>query len=62
MTLVTVSLAPEVIPTKVLPTLGKIPLVKENIKSTVTICSIPTLTYLTLAGGEGGSEKIIESP
>ena len=62
LTLVTVSLAVETTPTRLLPILGKIPLVNESSKSLVACASIVTLTYFTLAGGLGGSANTIESP
>ena len=60
-TLVTVNLALELVPVNWLPTLGKIPLWLVKVKSTVLIWLIVRLTYLTLAGGCGGSENTIES-
>ena len=60
-TLVTVRRAPDEVPTTVLPILGKIPLILVNVRSTVCIRLIVTFTYLTLAGGCGGSTNTIES-
>ena len=60
-TFVTVKRAPDEVPTTVLPILGKIPLILLKFKSTVCIRLIVTFTYLTLAGGCGGSTNTIES-
>ena len=60
-TFVTVKRALDEVPTTVLPTLGKIPLILVNVRSTVCIRLIVTFTYLTLAGGCGGSTNTIES-
>ena len=61
-TLVTVRRAVEEIPISVFPTLGKIPLVLMNVNATIAIGSTETFTYLTLAGGCGGSLKTMDSP
>ena len=61
-TLVTINLAVLAVPTRLLPTVGNIPLIFVNVSLTVAIWLIVTLTYLTLAGGWGGSAKTIESP
>ena len=42
--------------------LGNIPLSLVNVNVEISICSILTFTYLTLAGGCGGSANTIESP
>ena len=53
-TLVTVNLVPDVCPPIELPISGKIPLILVNVSSDISISSIVTFTYLTLAGGCGG--------
>ena len=60
-TLVTVRRALDEVPTTVLPTPGKIPLILLKLRSTVCIRFIVTFTYFTLAGGCGGSTNTIES-
>ena len=59
---VTVNLAWELVPSSVIPIDGNIPLILTNCILLVETCCIVTFTYLTLAGGCGGSAKTIESP
>ena len=61
-TKVTVILAADWDPTTSLPTLGKIPLIFVNVNVDWGIFWIWMFTYLTLAGGCGGSANTIESP